>query len=157
MWFRLKRADYERHKGAGNRRAMRRLINAGRVPGILAYAGGRPVGWCSVAPREEFSYLGRSRILKPIDDAPVWSIVCLFVEKGHRNQGLSVGLLRAAIDYVKRQGGHTIEGYPVEPRKDRVPDVFAATGLASAYTQAGFTEVARRSETRPIMRYSIRK
>ena len=155
MWWRLSHSEYERQKGDGNRSAMRTVVDSGEVPGILAYIQGEPVGWCSVAPRERFSRLTRSRVLKPIDEKPVWSIVCLFVDKRRRNRGLSVKLLRAAIEYVQEQGGEVLEGYPVEPRKDRMPDVFAATGLASAFRQAGFVECARRSPTRPIMRYVI--
>jgi hypothetical protein len=68
---------------------------------------------------------------------------------------LSIKLLSKAIEYVKQQGGQVVEGYPVEPKKDRMPEVFASTGLASAFRQAGFIECARRSATRPVMRYHI--
>ena len=156
MWWRLKRSEFERTKGEGNRLAMKAIVESGEVPGILAYAADKPVAWCSVAPRENFPVLGRSRILKPIDEIPVWSIVCFFVDKGYRNRGMSVRLLQAAIDYVKQQGGKVLEGYPVEPKKDRMPAVFAFTGLASAFLKAGFVECLRRSETRPIMRFYIR-
>ncbi len=155
MWWRLTRSEYERLKGEGNRKAMRGIVDKGEIPGILAYARSIPVAWCSVAPRDRFSALSRSRILKQVDDKAVWSVVCLFVEKSLRNQGLSTQLLSCAVEYVKKQGGQIVEGYPVEPKKDRTPDVFAATGLASAFRKAGFIECARRSETRPIMRYHI--
>ncbi len=157
MWTRLARSEFERQKGEGNRRAMKAIVDSGRVPGLLAYGGGRPIGWCSVAPREEFPLLARSRILKPLDDQPVWSIVCFFIPKENRRQGLSGRLLAAAVDYVRRQGGRILEGYPVEPKKGRTADVFAWTGLASAFRHAGFREVARRSPTRPIMRRRIRR
>ena len=152
MWWRLKRSEYELQKGEGNRKTMRRIVLSGEVPGLLAYDGGRSVGWCSVAPRESFPVLGRSRILKPVDDRPVWSIVCFFVDRELRGQGVSVALLRAAADYVRRRGGKVLEGYPVEPKKSPMPAVFAHTGLAAAFQKAGFEECARRSETRPIMR-----
>jgi GNAT superfamily N-acetyltransferase len=134
---------------------MKAIVDSGRVPGILAYYEGHPVGWSSVAPREEFSRLGRSRILKPVDDEPVWSVVCFFIAKSHRRKGVGRRLLKAVLDYVRDCGGRTVEGYPVEPRKGSVPDVFAYHGLASMFRNAGFEEVARRSETRPIMRYVI--
>jgi GNAT superfamily N-acetyltransferase len=156
MWWRLTSAEFEKRKGAGNRRAMRTLVKSGRVPGLLAYRGREPVGWISVAPRDDFPRLATSRILKPVDDEPVWSVVCFFVAKEHRGQGVSVELLRAAIDFVRRKGGRMVEGYPVEPRKKRAPAVFVYTGLAAAYRQAGFRECARRSATRPIMRYVIK-
>jgi hypothetical protein len=59
------------------------------------------------------------------------------------------------VDYAIRHGARIIEGYPVEPKKDEVPDPFVFTGLATAFIQAGFKEVLRRSETRPIMRYTV--
>jgi len=155
MWWRLTNKEFEARKGKGNRSAMRRLVAAGREPGILAYQHKIPVGWCSVAPREEFTRLQRSRILKPVDDQPVWSVVCLYVHKQYRHAGISTRLLTAAIDFVKARGGRIVEGYAVEPKKDKMPDTFAYHGLAAAYRNAGFEEVARRSETRPIMRYFI--
>ena len=156
MTPRLTRAEYERRKGDGNRRAMRRLVVSGRPPGVLAYAGDEPVGWCSIEPREAFSALARSRILRPVDDRPVWSIVCLFIDRRYRRQGVSVRLIRGAVDHARRHGARCVEAYPVEPRQDPMPDVFAYTGTASAYDRAGFREVARRSATRPIMRRTVR-
>jgi len=155
MWWRVKRSQYDQHKGAGNKQAFKALVDAGEPPGLLAYSGAEPVAWCSLGPREQFSGLARSRILKPVDDRPVWSIVCLFIAKAYRHQGVSVGLLGAATDYAKACGAGIVEGYPVEPKKDSMPAVFASTGIAAAFRQAGFVEVLRRSETRPIMRFII--
>ena len=156
MWWRLKRSEFEKQKGAGNKRAMKKIITSGEVPGLLAYANGHPIAWCSVAPREVFSALERSRILKRVDDNPVWSVVCFFVAKPYRRKGLTVEFLKAAVQYAKDQGAKIVEGYPVEPKKGITADVFAYTGLASAFRKAGFEEVARRSETRPIMRYFLK-
>jgi GNAT superfamily N-acetyltransferase len=155
MWFRLTHKEFEARKGDANKRAMKALVRSGAVPGILAYYEGRAVGWCSVAPREEYTRLETSRILKPVDDKPVWSVVCLFVAKRYRRTGVSTQLLRAAVDYVRKKGGKIIEGYPVEPKKEKTPDAFAFHGLASAFLEAGFKEIARRSEHRPIMRLVI--
>jgi GNAT superfamily N-acetyltransferase len=156
MWPRLARSQYETQKGARNKRAMKKLVDGGRTPGIIAYHDGQPIGWCSVAPRGEFLRLERSRILKPVDEQPVWSVVCFFVAKEHRGGGLSTKLLKAAIDFVRERGGRIVEGYPVEPQKKQ-PDAFMWTGLAAAFTKAGFKECARRSATRPVMRYTIKK
>jgi GNAT superfamily N-acetyltransferase len=152
MWWRLTQSEFDRKKGPGNRRALRQLVRSGTVPGILAYVDAEVAGWCSVGPRADFSRLARSRVLKPVDDQPVWSVVCFFVAKPHRKKGLTVELLKAAARYARQHGARVLEGYPVEPRAGRMPDVFAYTGLPSAYEKAGFVEVARRSETRPIMR-----
>ena len=157
MWWRLKRSEFERQKGEGNREAMKRIVDSGEVPGILAYVNGQAVAWCSVAPREAYSTLERSRTLKRVDDKPVWSIVCFFVAKPFRGKGITLKLLRAAIDYVDNHGGKIVEGYPVEPKGGRMPDTFAYTGLASTFRKAGFVEVARRSERRSIVRYIIKE
>jgi GNAT superfamily N-acetyltransferase len=155
MYWRLPRIQYEEQHGELNRRNIKALVESGNIPGILAYSGNEPVGWCSIAPREEFPTLGRSRILKPVDDQPVWSVACFFVTRGQRRKGLTVQLLKAAIEYARTNGARIIEGYPVEPKDGKSPDVFVYTGLFSAFKQAGFTEVLRRSATRPIMRFNI--
>ncbi|MHC4945990.1 MAG: GNAT family N-acetyltransferase [Planctomycetota bacterium] len=155
MWWRITAKEFEAKKGEGNKKAMRKIVTKGTVPGIIAYHGDDPVGWCSVAPREDFPRLERSKILKPVDDKPVWSVVCLFVAKPYRRGGVSTELLQAAVQYVKKQCGKIVEGYAVEPKKDAMPDAFAFHGLAAAYKKAGFKEVARRSETRPIMRCHV--
>ncbi|HKJ44859.1 MAG TPA: GNAT family N-acetyltransferase [Balneolales bacterium] len=157
MYWRLSHSVYQEQKGDKNRNAMSEIIHNGTVPGIIGYIDEKPVGWCSVAPRDDFPRLERSRILKKIDDNSVWSIVCLFVDKSFRNRGISVEMLKAAVAYVKDKDGKIVEGYPVEPKKgkDTIPPVFAYTGIASAFIKAGFREVERRSETRPIMRYYI--
>ena len=155
MWWRLKRSDFDKQKGDGNKKAMKALVNSGKIPGIIAYQESEPIGWCSVGPRENFSALERSRILKPVDQQPVWSIVCFFVNKNFRNRGFSIRLINATKEFVQHNGGKILEAYPVEPKKGRTADVFVYTGLASAFRKAGFTEVARRSETRPIMRFYL--
>jgi GNAT superfamily N-acetyltransferase len=157
MWWRLKRSDFMRQRGEQNRKALKRIVESGEVPGILAYAGGQPIGWCSVSPREVYPALGRSRVLKRVDDKSVWSVVCFFVNKRFRRKGLTLKLLEAAVEYAAKQGGSIVEGYPIEAGTKRMADAFAYTGLASAFRKAGFAEVLRRSESRPMMRYLARK
>ncbi|MFB3907510.1 MAG: GNAT family N-acetyltransferase [Candidatus Eisenbacteria bacterium] len=155
MWWRLPSAEFSKSKGDGNRLALKRRVEAGgRVPGLLAYADGQPVGWVSLAPREEFPRLERSRTLARIDDRPVWSIVCFFVARPYRRQGLTVRLLEAGVRYARENGASAVEGYPVDPRATTA-DAWVYTGLASAFAAAGFREVARRSATRPIYRREI--
>ena len=155
MWWRLNQKKFNSQKGEKNKKEMYDIVASKHQPGILAYHNNTAIGWCSVAPRKEFIRLSRSKILKPVDDQNVWSIVCLFVTKEFRQRGISVQLLKETINFVKKRGGNIIEGYAVEPKKDKMPDVFAFHGLYSAYLSAGFEEVARRSETRPIMRYCL--
>ncbi len=155
MWWRLPRSQFNKQKGSGNKEALRELVDSGEIPGLIAYSEGQAIGWCAVAPREKYPTLANSRILKPVDDQPVWSVVCFFVAKPFRRQGVTVELLKAVIEYSKANGASIVEGYPVEPKKEKMPDIFAYTGMASAFRKAGFVETARRSETRPMMRYHI--
>lgn len=156
MVWRLPRKEWEANKGDGNREAMCGLVKSGAEPGILAYDGKKAIGWCSVAPREEFIGLEGSRVLKPLDDQPVWSVSCLFVAKEYRGQGVSVGLLQAAAEHVKKNGGQIVEGYPVIPYTDNMPAAFAWTGTLAAFKKAGYTKAGQHSANRPIMRLNIK-
>lgn len=154
MWWKLSRSEFMKNRGEANKKALRNLARSGKIPGIIACTDSEPVGWCAVAPRTEYPALERSRVLRRIDDEPVWSIVCFFVARKWRNKGLTIKLLNAAVDYVKKKGGRFVEGYPVDARNRRTPDPFVFTGLMSAFEKAGFREVARHSQSRPIMRRS---
>ena len=154
-WWRISRSEFGKQVGQGNRETLKAIVDSGEVPGLLAYGGNQPLAWCSVAPREAFPSLERSRTLKRIDDEPVWSIVCFFVARPYRHQGLMVKLLRAAIAYAKEHDAKIVEGYPVEPGQTNIPPVSSFTGIISAFKEVGFVEVLRRSERRPIMRYFI--
>ena len=155
MTPRLPRAEYERSKGEKNRRAMRKLAESGAEPGLLGYLGPEPVAWLALAPRSEYRGLLRSRVMKPIDDRPAWTIACVFVAKENRGSGIAARMIRAALEHARRRGATLVEACPHEPRNDRMPDVFAWTGIASSFFANGFVEVARRSRSRPYVRVKI--
>jgi GNAT superfamily N-acetyltransferase len=156
MWWRLTRREFEKQQGEGNRKAMKAIVNSAEVPGIMAYSGRKAVAWCSVAPREKYSSLNRSPVLKRLDDTPVWSIVCFFVVKSHRKQGIAQDLIRAAVEYVRSRGGNVVEAYPTQPKSDQLPPVSAYMGLPSMFENVGFVECARPSKSKVIMRYYIK-
>ena len=114
MSWRLSHSTFQSRKGEPNRKALRRLVRSGREPGILLYDGPTAIGWCAVAPREEYVRLERSRILRPVDEAKVWSVSCLFVAKSHRGCGMSSILLRGARTFARKHGAKIVEGYPTE-------------------------------------------
>jgi GNAT superfamily N-acetyltransferase len=154
MWWRLSRAEFSHRAPAERRAGLKELVDGGQVPGILAYAAGEPVGWCSIGPRESYAGLERSVTLKRVDDQPVWSIVCFFVPRALRGQGLMTRLLEAAVAYAVGQGAQIVEGYPVEAEKGKhLAPVSSYTGLIGVFRAAGFVEVARRSTRQPVMRY----
>ena len=123
------------------------------MPGLLGYFGKDPVGWCAVAPREAYPALQRSPSRKAVDERTVWSISCVYVARTQRGQRLSSKLIKAAVAYVRAQGGEIVEGYPVPPKRNVGSTNYAFTGFVSSFEKAGFTECLRRFKTRPIMRY----
>ncbi|HEX9410890.1 MAG TPA: GNAT family N-acetyltransferase [Actinomycetota bacterium] len=141
--------------GQVNRKAMKSLVDRGVVPGLIGYQGGSPVGWISLGPREDYAKLKRSPVMKPVDEKPVWSIVCFFVDARSRGSGVSEALLEAGIDYARSRGAKLLEAYPVDKRERSNPD-FMWFGAKRMYDRAGFKEVARRKETRPVVRKRVR-
>jgi ribosomal protein S18 acetylase RimI-like enzyme len=142
-------------RSVANRAALKALVNAGCVPGLIGYAGKSPVGWISLGPREEYAKLARSPVMRPVDERAVWSIVCFVVPSEHRGKGVARALLLGAIDYAMKRGVEILEAYPVDKR-GRSRDDAMWFGAKSMYDAAGFREVARRKPHRPIVRKRLR-
>jgi len=156
MLWRVQAAAYNAGRGEPNRRAMQARVNDGpRPPGLIAYREGAPVGWISIAPRDEFPRMAKSRIAAPVDDRPVWSVSCFFIKAGQRGKGVATALLAAACGFAAAHDAGIVEGYPIDPLGARYANAFAWTGLMRVFGACGFTEVARRSSTRPIMRKDL--
>jgi len=139
-------------RAGANRAALKALVDDGRPPGLIGYRGKVPVGWISLGPRDEFARLERSPVMKPVDEKPVWSIICFVVPAEHRGRGVAHALLRGAIAYARKQGATLVEAYPVDKR-GRSADDAMWFGARSMYERAGFKVVARRKPTRPVMRF----
>lgn len=155
MFWKLPAADFDLLKGDGTHQMQKSLVEQGIVPGILAYEEEQPVGWIAFEPRSVYPRLARSRVLKPVDAAEVWSITCFFTARSHRRRGLTIELLGEAIKYMAAHGGKILEGYPVDTKGGNMPAPFVYTGLPGAFLKAGFEEVSRNSPSRPIFRYTI--
>lgn len=157
MNWRLLSARFEEQKGEQNRKAFKKLLSGGDMPGILGYLNDEAVIWCSIAPRECFPRMEKAPTLKAVDNKPVWSVTCLFMAKQVRRKGYSARTLKAAVEFARSRGARIVEGYPFEPKSPPLPDPFVWTGMVSSYLRAGFKEVARHSPSRPIMRRYLRK
>ena len=138
-----------------NKRQLCELVESGVVPGLVGYVDNAPAGWISLGPRTDYAKLRRSPIMKPIDDREVWPIVCTYVAKCYRGQGVQHRLLSAAIQWAREAGVRTLEAYPVD-KQERSHDDFMFFGSRSLYERAGFVEVVRRSPTRVVMRRNLR-
>jgi len=158
MYYRESGAAPERAPGQtlrqARREAMKALVEAGRPVGLIGYRGRTPVGWVSLGPREDYLKLARSPVMKPVDERPVWSVICFVVPSEYRNQGVATGLLAAAVDWARRQGVELLEAYPMD-KPGRAGDDTMWFGAKSMYDKAGFEEVARRKPQRPIVRLKL--
>ena len=157
MWWKQSAKEFSQNNGEKNEKLLKRRIESGEVPGILVYHKDQPMAWIAVEPREAYPRLERSRTLKKVDDKPVWSVVCFFIAKEYRRQGASAQVLKAAVDYARKQGAKIIEGYPNVTKNKKWPDPWLWMGLASVFQKAKFVEVLRRSKSKPIMRYYVRQ
>lgn len=153
---------YYRRSGAGerpggtsiaihNRESLKALVDAGTVPGLIGYRDGKPVAWVSLGPRDDYAKLARSPVMKPVDDQPVWSVVCFFTTLEARGEGVSEAMLTHAVAHARKNGARLIEAYPVD-KGERGRDDAMWFGAKAMYDRAGFKEVARRKPTRPVVR-----
>jgi GNAT superfamily N-acetyltransferase len=156
---RLQPADVER-LGGGSREAAMRAVCEERPPGVVTYRDGEPVGWCSIGPRAEIPRLRTSRLIRPLDDVPVWSIICVVVRPGHRRTGVTSQMLTDAVAYAGANGARAVEAYPVDP-PGRMDLTMAFVGTKAMFDRAGFrvvgvTEAVASGMPRLVMRRDLR-
>ncbi|GGG15869.1 N-acetyltransferase [Rhodococcoides trifolii] len=127
--------------GEGSREtAMRKLTERNRPPGVVTYLDGIPVGWCSIGPRSDIPRLVKSRLIRPLDDTAVWSIICVVVRGGHRRKGVTTAMLEGALAYAASNGAPAVESYPVDP-EGRMDLTMAFVGTRKMFAHAGFEVV----------------
>lgn len=158
--YHLSSAENNALHGAERPGALRELCSREPAPGMVAYEDGEPVGWSAVGPRSAMGRLRRSRTLPPVDDLPVWSVVCFVVRVGHRGKGIAGALLEAGVDHARESGAPAVEGYPVDPQGSRISGSLAYVGTTGLFERAGFRRVAEtpaRSAglTRWLMRHDL--
>jgi GNAT superfamily N-acetyltransferase len=143
---RLQAAEIEQLGSGSREAAMRRLCEREHPPGVVTYLDGEPVGWCNIGPRVEITRLARSRLIPPVDDLPVWSIVCVVVRAGHRRQGVTAPLLEGAVAYAASHGAPAVEAYPVDP-PGRMDTTMAFVGTKAMFDRSGFRAVGTTNAT----------
>jgi len=154
MFWRVARKEFSAGSGAKNKARYRKLVAAGPPPGLLAYVDGEPAAWAQVCPRADLPTLDRSRLLKPVDDKPVWSISCFFVRHGFRGKSLMSALVKRAQTFARENGATMLEAYPWKAAEKKSA-VTLYTGVASTFEKLGFETVAARAPHRPIMRKRV--
>jgi GNAT superfamily N-acetyltransferase len=158
QFFRLTNAGWRETRTADRRAALQEQMSGSRpAPGVVGYVDGEPVGWCGVAPRADYVRLATTRAAQATQDADgVWSVTCFVVRVGHRRRGLATELLAGAVDLARRHGATVVEGYPVDPTAQPLTTSSGLYhGAASTFAALGFTEVARPTLARPVMRLTL--
>jgi len=140
--YRVPNAEYRSLRGPDRPERLRRYCAEDPPPGVLAYAGDEPAGWCSVAPRSTYHRLTVSRTIPRVDEIDVWSVVCFVVRPAFRRRGLLHDLLAGGVAFAREHGAPALEGYPVDPVDGRISPSFAYTGTTSLFEAAGFRRVA---------------
>lgn len=154
MYWRIGSEYYKRPREK-NKAALRSIVKRGPPPGLLAFDGDVAVGWCQLTPRDALPWLNRSRLLKPVDDVPVWSLSCFYVRRGYRGRGVAAALIAAAVKAARRAKAPALEAYPVDTLAPKTTtNIF--TGTVSTFARAGFKTVAARDPSRPIMRHNLK-
>ena len=130
--------------------------DADTTSGLVAYLDGEPVGWCAVEPRPAFTGMVRNQKVpwegrdEDKADAGVWAVTCLFTRAGYRKQGVSYALARAAVDFARERGAHSLEGYPMTTKHAILEELHV--GTEGTFAEAGFAEVSRPTVRRAVMR-----
>jgi GNAT superfamily N-acetyltransferase len=160
QYFRVRGLDWSNADAAINRRRLRTMAHKGPPPGLVAFRGDEAVGWVSLGPRESYERLAHSVVMAPVDETPVWSIVCFVVGRRARRSGVARVLLGAAVTYARDHGATMLEAYPVDTAGERITSASAYHGTLSMFKQAGFKVVATRqsnkaSPVRPIVRLEL--
>ncbi|MEM1316346.1 MAG: GNAT family N-acetyltransferase, partial [Pseudomonadota bacterium] len=140
----------------GRRAMFEARIAEGPPPGVLAYRGDAAVGWAQCSPRAEVPRYNAARMAKPVPGADLektWALICFFIRKDARGEGLMTALAEAACRLAADHGAQAVEAAPLEPRRE-LQWGEGYVGVASALARAGFEVVERRSDLRPFMRWT---
>ncbi len=154
MFWRLPNAEWRIADATQRKAALAERFAESPPPGVLGYLGDRPVGWCAIAPRDEYPRLQSSPTFAPVDDAPSWAVSCLFIHRTARRRGVATGLVGATVAMADAFGARSIDAIPVPPGGKRgSSDLY--TGTPSMFEPLGFIEVARRKPERLIVRLTL--
>ena len=159
QWF-YRGAGADRARADANRDALQRQVEE-RPPGVLGYLDGEPSGWCAIAPRPTYTRLTRSRLLAgtaadQLADPTVWAVTCFVVRRPARGRGLAGPLLAGALELARQGGATVVEGYPVDlAERPRTSSAELYHGPLQVFLRAGFTEVARPTPGRPVVRLTV--
>lgn len=149
MAWRATREELKRTDGGSRKGFLKARVDAGTPVGLLAYAGKEPIGWCSVAPKSTYRKLDDAPARE--DESRIWSLVCFFVKKEWRGQGLTARFVAAAADLARKRKASALEAYPV----DEDSPSYRFMGFVPLFAERGFAEIGRAGSRRHVMRLDL--
>lgn len=158
LTYRVTSSEFNRLRGEERPARLRSFFQGELAPGVIAYDGELPVGWCAFGPRTEMGRLQRSKTIPQVDERPVVSVVCFVVRADHRRQGVVRTMLEAAMDYLRTQEVQTVEAYPIDNDGRKISSAFAYVGTVALFESCGFEKAVITSSTSSGMpRWVMRK
>jgi GNAT superfamily N-acetyltransferase len=151
MAWRPLEGDRNKVTNAARKKAMAAIVKSGTPVGILAYDGKKPVAWCSIAPRATHRPLDGEEYPGVAEDA-IWSLVCFFVPRAMRGQGVMIQLLAEAVRVARKNGAKVVEAYPVDPDSPS----YRFMGFVKNFKKAGFVETGMAGTRRHVMHLKLK-
>ena len=145
VWRKNLLNDSENDKQSKKRNLKAHISRHGKI-GLVAYCEGRPIGWCSVAPRESYKALGGNS-----NQQKVWSLVCFYIQKEFRGMGVKQELIKAAKGYARSNGASYLEAFPV----DKTSPSYRFMGFISDFEEGGFSLQGQVGKRRNLMTFKL--
>lgn len=156
-WRNEKGEKWEDVRGSIAKSRFKKLVKMKKAHGVLAFAEGEPIGWCSFDRRKDYAKINRAPSFKCDDADRVWSVPCFFIHKDYRGKGVATALLKHSIRAMKKFGAEIIEGYPVKSYNygKKIPHAFAWTGTLSLFESVGFEVIGKKNGGKQRMRKAV--
>lgn len=142
MAWRMTKDELKQNTSTNRKKFIRQRVRDETPVGLLAFHRGKPIAWCSIAPRESHERLGGNEELEK-----VWSLTCFYIMKEFRDRGLVDTLISEAGKYAKKNGAKYLEAYPVRPDSPS----YRFMGFVDTFKKAGFTFVKKAGTRRHVM------
>lgn len=142
-WPMLRNKDWDETTAPERQDMLKREIEAGPPPGLIAYVDDEAAGWIRIGPRPRQARIAHTRMIaaattEPFEDESVWAVTCFVVRRERRGTGLNSALLRAAVDYARESGARLVEGYPVDTGGENLRPNDLSHGMLTTFLAAGF-------------------
>lgn len=139
------------------RAAAGEYVRSGALQGYLAYADGKPVGWCNANTKADC--LQCESWLRFMQDVPageprlkIKGVFCFVIAPEWQRKGVATKLLERACADAKADGFDMVEAYP---KKAFIDPAQNFKGPAAMFEKAGFTAYQEINGNEVVMRKTL--